>query len=78
MGRLLVVISLARPNGRVGPLPRALIGGAQPYMVGGPPVTLRYKERWRPAHTRFTVSHHTLRQTQSDLVRSVASDGKLH
>ena len=25
------------PNGQLGPWIRALIGGAQPYMVGGPP-----------------------------------------
>ena len=44
------------------------------------PVALRYKEKWGPAalNTRVTVSRHTHRQTQSDLVRSAASDGKLH
>ena len=37
--KLFVSIDLppVRPNGLTGPCPRALIGGAQPYMVGGPP-----------------------------------------
>ena len=37
-----------RPNGLTGPCPRALIGGAQPYMVGGPPSHSAIKERWGP------------------------------
>ena len=36
---LLISVSIdlppVRPNGLTGPCPRALIGGAQPYMVGG-------------------------------------------
>ena len=31
-----------------GPCPRALIGGAQPYIVGGPPSHSAIKERWGP------------------------------
>ena len=37
-----------RPNGLTGPCPHALIGGAQPYMVGGPPSHSAIKERWGP------------------------------
>ena len=37
-----------RPNGLTGLCPRALIGGAQPYMVGGPPSHSAIKERWGP------------------------------
>ena len=33
---------------QTGPCPHALIGGAQPYMVGGPPSHSAIKERWRP------------------------------
>ena len=31
-----LISNLTRPNGPVGPLIRALIGGAQPTMAGGP------------------------------------------
>jgi len=37
-----------RPNGLFGPCSRALIGGAQPYMVGGPLSHSAIKERWGP------------------------------
>jgi len=35
-------------HGLTGSCPRALIGGAQPYMVGGPPSHSTIKKRWGP------------------------------
>ena len=64
----------------IGPLiSRALIGGAQPYMVGGPLSHYAIKERWGPQaqKMRFAASHNP---TDKTLVRSTgcaASDGKL-
>jgi hypothetical protein len=50
-----------RPNGLTGPCSRALIGGAQLYMVGGPTSHCAiYRGGGRPAlGTRFTLSRHS-------------------
>ena len=62
--------------------PRALIGGAQPYMVGGPPSHSAIKERWGPG---LAVRGSPRRQTPHRhpnpnpiLRRGAASDGKHH
>ena len=79
-GRLLVLISF-NPAQRSSWALTSCPDRGRPTLHGWwPPVALRYIERWRPTalSTRFTVSRHTHQQTQSDLVRGAASDGKLH
>ena len=71
-----------RPNGLFGPCSRALIGDAQPYMVGGPPSHSAIKERWgsglavRGSPRRQSPHRHP--NPNPILRRGAASDGKYH
>ena len=71
-----------RPNGLTGPCPRALIGGAQPYMVGGSPSHSAIKEgggRGSRYEVHRAASHPTDIQTLDPIEsRGAASDGKYH
>ena len=81
-GRMLGLISgRTQPNGRVrlGLPPRALNGGVQPTMVGGPPSHCAIKERWGPQGARtpkFAVLPKTHRQNPNRSRGCAASDGK--
>ena len=71
-----------RPNGLFGPCSRALIGGAQPYMVGGPSSHGAIKERWGPGlavrGSPRRQSPHRHPNPNPILRRGAASDGKHH
>jgi hypothetical protein len=64
----------------IGPWSRALIGGVQPYMVGGPPSHYAILKGWGPATqgTRFTTATVPTYKPYSDSRECVASDGKHH
>jgi hypothetical protein len=68
-----------RPNSLTGPCSRALIGGAQSYMVGGPPSHCAiYIGGGRSAlGTRLTSATTPHRYSRSRSKRGAASDGKL-
>jgi hypothetical protein len=61
---------------------RALIGGAQPYMVGGPPSHSAIKERWGPGlavqGSPRRQSPHRHPNPNPIKERGAASDGKFH
>ena len=71
-----------RPNGLLGALIRALIGGAQPLMVGGPPLhSAKIKGGEGPGHTTRGSSRrqhpHSHSLTLADLERGAGAVGSL-